>query len=523
MAEDKGFLDWLDFKGQAETQGPIDTHLSDLDGKTLADKLRRVYNWILNNAILTPSYDLAYGLDKGPTFTFPNGDALQLPTALSYSSYILMPLLTLAVRRKCLLVGGPGRGKTAIALLMGIVAGNDREAVRRAVQHGHPQLTVTDLLGTPLPADLLRAEEIEQVKVSWRRWLALNVKIVDEYNRIPTKTQSALLSLMAEGYAEQFGQTVEVGDSAWFLTANDDAGGGTFEVIEALKDRIDVTVRSLTFNPWFLDRLLERIEKRQDPTQVVPAEIVFEQSELDRMQGEILSVHIPRTVLRRVEFFFGALDFCQRASPLFEHKSKDALKLAGMRLGQVCNEDCPLDKRRHVCSQVESGVSVRAYMTLLTYAKALAYFRGNTRVEVDDVRQLAPFVLHEKLTPNRQSGFFTKERELLLTDKTAWIRAMFDLAMDQYENLRPGDESVVEDLLAEAEAGLEDLSAKEIRARVKRIQQTIRDYQRGGELSAPVYVDLAILKSLYLRYQGYLDWLAAKGKSSKGKASKSKK
>ena len=118
------------------------------------------------------------------------------------------------------------------------------------MQHGHPQLTIADLLGTPLPADLVRAERLDDIDIAWRSWLGLRVKIVDEYNRIPTKTQSALLSLLAEGYAEQFGQTVEVGDSAWFLTANDDAGGGTFAVIEALQDRIDVTVRAQAFNPW---------------------------------------------------------------------------------------------------------------------------------------------------------------------------------------------------------------------------------------------------------------------------------
>ena len=72
----------------------------------------------------------------------------------------------------------------------------------------------------------------------------MRVKIIDEYNRIPTKTQSALLSLMAEGYAETFEQVIHAGKSAWFLTANDDLGGGTFPVIEALKDRIDIVVRS---------------------------------------------------------------------------------------------------------------------------------------------------------------------------------------------------------------------------------------------------------------------------------------
>ncbi|HOX43586.1 MAG TPA: MoxR family ATPase [Myxococcota bacterium] len=513
MAEEKrSFLDWLVFKGPAETAGELTTHLSELDGRTLADKLRRLYAWILNNAVLTPAYDLAYGERGGEQLTFPNGDTLALPEGEAYSSYILLPLLSLAARRKCLLVGGPGRGKTAIASLLAQAAGIEREALRRAVQHGHPQLTVTDLLGTPLPADLLRAEELSQIKVAWRRWLELPVKIVDEYNRIPTKTQSALLSLMAEGYAEQFGQVVEAGPSAWFLTANDDAGGGTFAVIEALRDRIDVTVRALTFNPWHLDRLLERLEKGRDPADAMPAEVRFQPAELDQMEAEIRSMAVPRPVLRRIEFFLGALDFCQRASPLFEHKSKDALKLAGLRLGQVCNEDCPLDKARHVCSQVETGVSVRTYLTTLAFAKAMAYFRGRPRVELEDVRQLAPFVLHEKLSPNRQSAYFSKGRERLLGDKAAWIRAMFDLAMDQYEALRPGDASAVEPLLDEVAPGLTGLGRDEILRRLKTLTGVIRQYHRGGELSAPVYNDLLMLKALALRYHAYLRWLAAGGK-----------
>jgi MoxR-like ATPase len=354
----------------------------------------------------------------------------------------------------------------------------------------------------------LRAEEVEQVKVSWREWLRLRVKIVDEYNRIPTKTQSALLSLLAEGYAEQFGQVVEAGDAAWFLTANDDAGGGTFAVIEALRDRIDITVRALTFNPWFAARLLERIEKRQDPNRLVPAEIVWTAEELDQLLAEILSVKLPPEVLRRIELFLGSLDFCQRASPLFEHKSKDTLKLAGMRVGQVCNEDCPLDKRRHICSQVEAGVSVRSYLTLLALAKALAYFRGHSAVDVDDIRALAPFVLHEKLTPNRQSPFFsTPEHRAFLGDKIAWIRNLFDLAMEQFRNLRPKGSSPVEALLAEIEAGLVGLDGAAVRTRMKGILGVVQKYQQGGELSAPVYADLLVLRSLFLRYQNYLDWL----------------
>ena len=74
---------------------------------------------------------------------------------------------------------------------------------------------IADLLGSPLPSELIRASEVSDVRVAWRKWITMRVKIIDEYNRIPTKTQSALLSLMAEGYAEMFEQTIESGRLAW--------------------------------------------------------------------------------------------------------------------------------------------------------------------------------------------------------------------------------------------------------------------------------------------------------------------
>jgi MoxR-like ATPase len=45
-------------------------------------------------------------------------------------------------------------------------------------------------------------QRLEDVRISWRAWLGMRVKIVDEYNRIPTRTQSALLTVMADNYAE---------------------------------------------------------------------------------------------------------------------------------------------------------------------------------------------------------------------------------------------------------------------------------------------------------------------------------
>ena len=56
--------------------------------------------------------------------------------------------------------------------------------------------------------------------------------------------------------------------------------------------------------------------------------------------------------------------------------------------------------------QTRNGLSVRNLMTLLIFAKALAYFRGNATVALDDVRQVLPFVLNDKLQPDLDAPFF---------------------------------------------------------------------------------------------------------------------
>lgn len=277
-------------------QGPIRTgaEAAREDGAALDEKLRQAYYWIVNHAIISPHYDIEY--NDGPAQTYSVGDSkrtLTLPSAQSYSSFVLLPLLTFATRRKCLFVGGPGRGKTASATLMGVLAGAAVADVRRAMQHGHPQMTIADLLGNPLPADLISAQSMSATRIAWRAWLSMRVKIIDEYNWIPTRTQSALLTVMGDNYAEVFNQVFECPESAWFLTANDDQGGGTYQVIEALRDRIDVIVQALAFNPRFLDELLLRVEEDVRPEELVPPEIVFTERELDLIGAAVRQVGVP--------------------------------------------------------------------------------------------------------------------------------------------------------------------------------------------------------------------------------------
>jgi hypothetical protein len=192
---------------------------------------------------------------------------------------------------------------------------------------------------------MLKADDMSAIKIAWRKWITQRVKIIDEYNRIPTKTQSALLSLMAEGYAEMFDQYVYAGRSSWFLTANDDAGGGTFQVIEALKDRIDVvrpcpSTRASSNPAAAVSRPTRAPRSWRRPNVFTPRA-----RRISPPSSRWRSGRGPGS---------DRLLLGQPTSPhglaVAEAKSKDTLKLAGQTVSQACNEQCPLDKKVHLCT-----------------------------------------------------------------------------------------------------------------------------------------------------------------------------
>ncbi|WP_281848868.1 AAA family ATPase [Dyella sp. GSA-30] len=478
----------------------------------LDEKLRQAYFWIVNNAIISPHYDIEY--HDGPSASFSVGDThrkLVLPSAQSYSSYVLLPLLTFATRRKCLIVGGPGRGKTASAILMGVLAGYPVREVRRAMQHGHPQMTIADLLGNPLPADLVAAQDMGDIRIAWRKWLSMRVKIIDEYNRIPTRTQSALLTVMGDNYAEVLNHVYECPESAWYLTANDDRGGGTYQVIEALRDRIDVVVQALAFNPRFLDDMLLRIEENIRPEEVMPRDIIFTEAETDRMAEEIRAVGVPHDVRRRIEFFCSQFELMEGAGAQFEYLTKDTVRLAGIDWAQVVAADSGRDRMKDLGCQTLNGLSVRNLMTLLVFAKALAYFRGNAAVSLDDVRQVLPFVLNDKLQPDLDAPFFAlPENAAYRTDRLSWLRWLFDASSAEYDRLDLDRNDPVGELSEQFANGLDGLSERETRARIVRIERLIEERVKGRKLYGHLYDDLLKLKYLHQRYTNYLHWQQAR-------------
>lgn len=479
----------------------------------LDEKLRQAYFWIVNTAVISPHYDIEYQDGPSPEYRVGNSrTALTLPSAQSYSSYVLLPLLAFATRGKCLFVGGPGRGKTASAILMGVLAGYPVREVRRAMQHGHPQMTIADLLGNPLPADLVSAQSVDAIRVAWRPWLSMRVKIVDEYNRIPTRTQSALLTVMGDDYAEVLGQIYECPKAAWYLTANDDAGGGTYQVIEALRDRVDVVVQALAFNPRFLDELVLRIEEDVRPEEVVPPEIVFEPGEVDALVAAVRAVPVPPEVRRRIEFFASQFELMEPAGAVFEHMSKDTARLSGVEWAQVTAADGGRDRLKDIGTQTVNGLSVRNLLTIVSFSKAMAFFRGADAVALDDVRQVLPFVLRDKLHPDPDAPFFgLPENAACRTDAIGWLRRLFDLSAQEFDRLDLDRDDPVRALADEFASGLDGLTEREVRGRLTRIERLVAERTAGRKLYGPLYDELLQLKYLHQRYTNYLAWLGARG------------
>jgi MoxR-like ATPase len=491
-------------------RGPVTNLAPHPDGgAALDEKLRQVYFWIVNNTTFSPHYDIEYNDGPYPTFTFGDSKTLvSLPSGQSYSSFVLIPLLNLAVRRRCLLIGGPGRGKTSSAVLMGVLSGYSLKEVRRAMLHGHPQMTVADLLGNPLPADLVKAQSMDDIRIAWRQWLSMRLKIIDEYNRIPTRTQSALLTVMADNYAELLNHIYECPASAWYLTANDDIGGGTYQVIEALRDRIDIVVKTLHFNMRFLKELLVRIEEEIEPAEVVPSQLIFSEAEMDRMNKEVLEVAFPSPLRRRLEFFASQFEFCEPAAQQLEYKTKDTARLAGADFHLLSAQETGKDRLKDLGTQTRNGLSVRTLMSAMVFAKALAYFRGNREVELDDLRHIIPFVLYDKLQPDHNAPFFeAASNGVFRIDRIGWMRRLFDLACAEYDRLNLDNDDPVAELEEEFSQGLEGVAEGELRARLAKIERILAEWSKGRKLYGHVFDDILKLKCLHQRYTSYLKWL----------------
>src|SRR5919108_5048556 len=69
-------------------RGPIAEPVAPDGGRPLDEKLRQAYFWIVNNAIISPHYDIEYNEAPPASYQFGGpGTTIRLPSGQCYSSF----------------------------------------------------------------------------------------------------------------------------------------------------------------------------------------------------------------------------------------------------------------------------------------------------------------------------------------------------------------------------------------------------------------------------------------------------
>lgn len=254
-----------------------------------------------------------------------------------------------------LLEGVPGVAKTLMAKLLAKTVSIDFSRIQFT-----PDLMPADVLGTSVYNPRTSDFEFKQGPIF------ANLVLIDEINRAPAKTQSALFEVMEERQITNSGTTYPM--SAPFVvlaTQNPIEQEGTYRLPEAQLDRF--LFKLLVGYPSLEEevRILEGHHERRaaDPTATVQPVLTGEQ--VAALRGRVRQVVCEPKVL---EYMARLVQETRRSKSLY------------------------------------LGASPRASVALLNASKALAALRGRDFVTPEDVQELAAPVLRHRfiLTPERE-------------------------------------------------------------------------------------------------------------------------
>ena len=254
-----------------------------------------------------------------------------------------------------LIEGVPGIAKTLIAKLLA-----------RTISAGFSRIQFTPDL---MPSDILGTSVFNMKNSNFefnRGPIFSNIILIDEINRAPAKTQSALFEVMEErqvtidgkSYKMEFPFTV-------FATQNPIEHEGTYKLPEAQLDRFLFKVE---MNYPSLDeelKILLDLHKRKDVNDINIIDPVFSKELLQKLREQVRSVHIDEKVASYI------------AQIVNSTRNNNDLYLGG---------------------------SPRASISIMIAAKSFAAMNGRNFVTPDDIREaVIPALRHRiLLTPEKE-------------------------------------------------------------------------------------------------------------------------
>jgi MoxR-like ATPase len=254
-----------------------------------------------------------------------------------------------------LIEGVPGVAKTLTAKLLARTI-----SVKFSRIQFTPDLMPSDVIGTSVFS--LKSNEFEFRPGP----IFSNIVLIDEINRAPAKTQSALFESMEERQVTIDGKTYQL-DVPFMIVAtqNPVEQEGTYRLPEAQLDRflfkIDVDYPTLVHET----KILSDFHARKNSLDIPSVHPVISAEQLKGFREKVYSLHVEPNLLGYIAQIVG------------QTRNNSALYL---------------------------GASPRASLAILTSAKAIAAMRGRDFVVPDDIREVAPAVLQHRvmLTPEKE-------------------------------------------------------------------------------------------------------------------------
>jgi len=342
----------------------------------------------------------------------------------SANATLLLILFTALTGGKALIIGEPGLGKTTAAeYVCSLVYGFPLGVIWSSVVSGHPEQTEEKIVGRPDLGKLNQGEEV----VIWSLFARLPVKIVDEINRLPETKQSLVLDGVERGKWEYLNQSLINDEFCLFATANyQDQGTNT--LIPPLLDRFDVILESkhpganiasligqetsrdsglrhVPSETAFLEALRQGCHGQSDALEQAHTSFAAEvqqrcglsllsSSERQAIRQEIASLEIDLAANAFIRMALAELSFC--------------CQYGQKRSGEVCDDGCHYSG--YLCYHITNCASNRLPISIYRYARALAWWLGDSRVDVEHVRLMLPYVIAHRIQW-RESYILMRERE----------------------------------------------------------------------------------------------------------------
>lgn len=254
-----------------------------------------------------------------------------------------------------LIEGVPGVAKTLTAKLLAKTLSVDFSRIQFT-----PDLMPSDIIGTSIYS--LKTSEFEFKKGP----LFSNIVLIDEINRAPAKTQSALFEAMEERQITVDGKTYKLSPPFIVLaTQNPVEQEGTYRLPEAQLDRflvkIEVDYPSLEEET----KLLSEFHARKNTVDIGIVNAIMNASKVEEYRNAVSMIHIEQNLISYIV--------------------------------KVVNQT-------RSASSIYLGASPRASLAVLSMSKAIAAMHGRDFVNPDDIKRVLPAVLKHRLilTPEKE-------------------------------------------------------------------------------------------------------------------------